>query len=238
MRCSDPLVLCDGVVEVCMLQDQFIPPDLVLAGLELQCSAEWKALLQCAMLWTVCLFSCSKPLWHRKKNGKKFIPFSMHILRLDYIPFHLHKFVCCVQQEISTSGNPFPINSEREGKFITSKHMYTDLVTSSINDLNTLLSTGCSVMPCASSAALFYFSWELWSIFGINPLASNFLHCCSLLAGFCDFQRWSGKELFRSLISFLFSAQKWQASHDSAPLLWKSARFKDHRAFYNAPLPE
>lgn len=70
----------------------------------------------------------------------------MHILRLDFIPFHLHKFVCCVQQEISISDNPFPNNSE--GKFITYKPMYADVVTSSINDLNTLLPTDCCYALC------------------------------------------------------------------------------------------
>lgn len=146
--------------------------------------------------------------------------------------------MCSVQQEIPASDNPFPNNSQTEGKFITHKPMYTNLVASSINDLNTLLPTDCSVMPCGSSAALFYFPRELCIIFGINPLASNSPHCCSLLVGLCDFQRWSGKELLWSPISFLFSVQKWQVSHNSASLLWKSARFKDHRALSKAPLPE
>lgn len=102
----------------------------------------------------------------------------MYIPRLDLIPFYLHKFVCCVQHETPTSHNPFPNDLEKGGKFITYKPMYTNLVTSSINDLNTLLPTDCSVMPCGSSAALFYFPWEFCSIFGINPLASNFLRPC------------------------------------------------------------
>lgn len=146
--------------------------------------------------------------------------------------------MCCVQQEIPTFDNSFANNSQTEGKFITYKPMYSNLFTSSINYLNILLPADCSVMPRASSAAPFYSSWELCSIFGINPLASNFLRCCPLLVRFGDFQRWSGKGLLWSLISFLFSVQKWQASYNSAPLLWKRARFKDHGAFYKAPLPE
>lgn len=168
-----------------------------------------------------------------KWQKKKIILFSMHLLRLDFHSFSAAQIcVCCVQQEIPTSDNPFANNWQTEGKFITYKPMYSNSFTSNINYLNTLLPADCSVIPCI------YSSWELCSMFGINPLASNFPHCCPLLVCFGDFQRWSGKELLWSLISFLFSLQKWQASYNSAPLLWKRAKFKDHGAFYTAPLPE
>lgn len=75
------------------LRTWFIPLDLVLAGLELQCLAEWKAQLQCAMPWMVCLFSCTKTLWSKNELAESLYPPQCTYLDWTSALFQLHQFV-------------------------------------------------------------------------------------------------------------------------------------------------
>lgn len=90
----------------------------------------------------------------RMKWQKIYVLCSVH--RLDFHSLSAASICAsCVHQEIPTSDDLFASNSQTEGKFITYNPMYSNLFTSNINYLNTVLPTACSVMPHASSASPF-----------------------------------------------------------------------------------
>lgn len=155
----------------------FIPLDAVLAGLKLHCltSENHCCSVPC---WEQFAFFAIQNLSEVKKNGKNLYPFQCTYLDWTSCLFSCMNLCVACSKKYQPLTTHFLTIHKGKGN---SSHMYANLVTSSINNLNILLPTDCSVMPCGSSAALFYFLWELCSIFGINPLAWNFPIAAPLL---------------------------------------------------------